>query len=542
MPDLCSVAAAQARWRAAFITVFVVELALKLVLAAQVAPFVDEAFYWLESRHLAWGYSDLPPLTAWLIALGEWIGGHGVLGMRWPFLLLGSALPWLVRSLARRAFGACAGWQAGLLCMALPLAGSLGVLALPDVPLTVAIMLALVALVRAMDADRLRDWLLLGVALALAWMTHYRAGMVMLAGLLIFVATPRGRQQWRRRGFWLAMMVAALGLLPLLISNLHQGGAGLAFQLVQRNPWSFHADALVQPLEQAVACTPLLYALLLWALWRSLRRRGADQPWDVLAITAATFLVGYFVFGLFADDTHFRAHWPLPGYLPLAAVLPVLLAGCWRRRAWRIGLICTFALAGIGQLSVYAYLGVIARDGPLLTALQGYKAFPTNFTGWRQSAAVVRQQLADMPKDTVLVADNFILGAELAFQLDGRRPVYVLDSPLNAEHGRAVQLAVWGLDEQGLYRAHAGAPALLVVDEWILRARQRPPWLGSVCSRMADPQFLQRLDLHDGARRFGFYAARVPTQRLPSRPRDACVVWRKAYARQLQLLQAGKGG
>jgi hypothetical protein len=538
-----SVAAADARWRAAFITVFLAELALKLAVAARLAPFVDEAFYWQESRHLAWGYSDLPPMTAWLIRIGETLAGHGVLGMRWPFLLIGSALPWLVLALARRLFGARAGWQAGLACLALPLAGTLGVLALPDVPLTVAIMLAVVALVRAMDDDRWRDWVLLGAALALAWMTHYRAAMVMLAGLVLFVATPRGRAQWRRPGFWLAMGMAALGLIPLIVSNLHQHGAGLQFQLVARNPWRFHASALAQPLEQALACTPILYALLLWALWQSLRRVRTGRPWDVLGIVAGTFLIGYFVFGLFADDTHFRAHCPLPGYLPLLVALPPLLAGQRvRRLGWRVWLIAAFALAGAGQLIGYAYLSAIASDSPALMVLHDSKAFPTNFTGWRRSADVARRLYARMPAGTMVVADNFIDAAELEFQLDGTPPVYVLDSPLNTKHGRAAQLARWQRDEAGLRKRHAGAPALLVVDEWILRAHQRPPWLGSVCSRIADPKFLKRLDLYGGERRFAFYAGRVPAQRLPPRPRDDCVVWRKAYQAQLRFLGREHGG
>lgn len=542
MHDIRSVAAAGTRWRAAFLAVFVIGLALKLIVAANLAPFVDEAFYWQESRHLAWGYSDLPPLTAWLIRAGEAVAGHGLIGMRWPFIAIGAALPWLVAGLARRCFGARAGWQAGLLCLALPLAGTLGVLALPDVPLTVTVMLALYALVRAMDGQLLRDWWLLGVALALAWMTHYRAAMVMLAGLLLFVLTPRGRRQWRQPGFWMAMVVAALGLVPLIVSNLEQQGAGLDFQLVERNPWSFHAGALVQPLEQALTATPLLYVLLLWALWQCLRRMREGAPWDLLAVTATTFLVGYFVFGLFADASRFRVHWPLPGYLPLLVALPPLLAGRRvRKKLWRAGVVAALVLAMAAQLTMYAYLGAAASGGRALDALQGLKAFPVNFTGWRQSAGVTRRLLADMPADTVLVADNFILGAELAFQLDGRRPVYVLDSPLNAKHGRAAQLAVWRRDESGLRAMHAGQPLLLVVDEWILRAHQRPGWLGSVCSRVTDLRFVDRIDVHDGARRFAFYAGRVPAQRSPPMNRDDCVVWRKAYAAQQRRLKAGKG-
>lgn len=529
-----SVAVALARWRTAFVAAFAVLLLLKLAIACTLSPFGDEAFYWQESRHLAWGYSDLPPLTAWLIRLGEEVAGHGVFGMRWPFLLLGSAVPWLMVAFARRAFDARVGWQAGLLCLALPLAGSLGVMALPDVPLTAATMLALFALLRAMDADWWRDWLLLGVALALCWLTHYRAAMPMLAGLLLFVSTPRGRAQWRRGGFWFAMGVAALGLVPLVISNWHQHGAGLAFQLVERNPWRFHADALAQPLEQAIACTPVLYVLLLWAAWRSWGRRAEGGPWDVIAVSSIVFLVLYFGLGLFADNLRFRAHWPLAGYLPLLAALPMLVRE--RRRSWRVAAAIGAAIGGAGLLFGLGYLALAATP-QAAGRLAGSKAFPTNFVGWHESASVAAELLDRQP--AVLVADNFMLAAELEFQLDGRQPVYSLDSPLNTKHGRAPQLAIWRLDEKGLHAAQAGAPMLLVVSEVILRERERLAWLGSLCGRVDDPQLVRRLTLFAGRKQIAFYRGFVPAHggRAPPDVPASCLFWRNAeQARERQAL------
>ena len=526
MHDVGSVAVGLARWRAVFLAGFVTLFLLKLMLAVTLSPFGDEAFYWQESRHLAWGYSDLPPLTAWLIRLGETMAGHGLLGMRWPFLLLGSALPWLVRALAREQFGEKTGWQAGALCLVLPLAGSLGVMAVPDVPLTVASTVAVWALMRAMEGDRLKDWFWLGLALGACWLTHYRTAMPMLVGVILLLITPRGRRQWRHPGLWLAMGVAALGLIPLVISNWQQGGAGVAFQVVERHPWQFHADALVQPLEQAIACTPLLYGLLLWAAWRCWRRRGDGAPWDVVGMYSVSFIVLYFLLGLFADDVRFRAHWPLPGYLPLLAVLPVLLrehAPC--RRDW---IVAALALAMAGQLAGLAYLGLAASREQGAGMLAGFKAFPARFVGWRESGDATRALLAQHPG--VVVADNFMMAAELDFQLAGSVPVYALDSPLNAKHGRAPQLAAWQRDEAALRRLHGGAPMLLVVDEKALRVHDRANWLRTLCGRVSEPLPLRRLDLYDGRRRVSFYAGRVPSM-LPASAAadDRCILWQRAH-------------
>lgn len=527
MRDQGSVAVGLARWRGAFLIAFLVLLAARITVAAHLSPFGDEAFYWQESRHPAWGYSDLPPFTAWLIRLGETVAGHGPLGMRWPFLLLGSLLPWLVVAFARRAFDVRAGWQAGLLCLALPLAGSLGVLALPDVPLTVASMLALYALLRAMQEDRLRDWLCLGLALAVCWLTHYRAAMPMLAGVLLFATTPRGRLQWRRRGLWVAVAVSMLGLIPLAVSNWQQRGAGVAFQVVERNPWRFHADALVQPLEQAAACTPLLYVLLLWAAWRSWRRRGEGAPWDVIAVASLCFILLYFVLGLFADDLRFRAHWPLPGYLPLLGALPVLLRAYWSRRWVRSVAVAAFGMALLGHLGGLVYLGMAASERGA-SALAGVKAFPARFVGWKESGDAARELLRHRP--AVLVADNFMLAAELDFQLGGTVPVYALDSPLNTKHGRAPQLAAWRRDEAALREEHPHAPMLLAVDETALRIRERSDWLGTLCQRIEAPSSLRRLDLFDGRRRVAFYAGRVPVPGMSSIAPADCLIWREGTA------------
>lgn len=523
MSERSSVAVRVRSWRGVFLILFAASIVAKLVIAATLSPFGDEAFYWQESLAPAWGYSDLPPLTAWLIGLSEAVFGHGLLAMRLPFLLIGACLPWQVGAIARHFGDDAARWQAATFALLLPLAGSLGVLALPDVPLTFAIVLATQGLLAALERNHVRDWAWLGLGLAIAWATHYRAAMPMLAGLLFLLVTPRGRTLWSRSGLWLALGIASVGLLPIVLYNVAARGAGVAFQLVERNPWRFHADALVQPLEQAVTCTPVAWVVMLWALWRSWRRRD-EAPFDAIAVIATTFVAGYFVLGLFADDVRFRVHWPLPGYLLICAVLPRLLRDSGA--GWRKLALGGFVLAGIGLATGFGYLGIAASpDGPALLA--GMKAFPSNFTGWRESAEAVRKRLVARP-GTIVVADNFMLAAELRFALGAAHTVYSLDSPLNVKHGRAPQLAAWRFDEAGL-AAHAGQPVLLVVDETALRERERRDWLGSVCSRVDVGEPVGRADLFDGRRRFALYEGRVRPLRMDADKPDNCIVWASAY-------------
>jgi 4-amino-4-deoxy-L-arabinose transferase-like glycosyltransferase len=50
----------------------------------------DEAYYWVYSRHLQWGYFDHPPMVALSIKLGE-LFGHGWLYTRIGAILFSAA-------------------------------------------------------------------------------------------------------------------------------------------------------------------------------------------------------------------------------------------------------------------------------------------------------------------------------------------------------------------------------------------------------------------------------------------------------------------
>ena len=479
---------------------------IKACIAATLAPFGDEAFYWQESRALAWSYTDVPPATALLIRAGETLFGHSAFGLRSLFLLLGAAIPLLLWREARALAGTRAACWSGGGWLLLPLGGSLGVMALPDVPLTFAALLMLIGLLRAAQVPG-RGWFWLGGGLALAWLSHYRAAMLLPGGLGLLLTSAHARRLWRRPGLWLALGAGLLGLLPLLLFNRSHQWSGLSFQLVERHPWSFHADALAQPLEQALVVTPLLYGLLLWALWRSWRARDASVTAAVLAWAGFAVIAGYFVFGLFGDDLRFRLHWPLPAYLAALLALGSLVAQGQGERRLRGA---AYALAAIGCVATYAYLAAAAQPA-WAQRLATYKVFPYNFVGWDEAAARTRHWLqAEAASAPVLVADNFLLGAELDFQLDGARPVYSLDSPNNVKHGRAPQLALWRRDERGLRERENGRVVLLVVERTSGRSREREAWQQSLCTRIADLQLLDELVLFDGRKVFAWYRGRVP--------------------------------
>lgn len=485
-----------------FIALWAIAMFLKCALAAYLPLFVDEAFYWQEGRHLAWAYSDLPGLTAWLTRTGEALGGHGLLGLRWPFLLIAALLPWRIVTIASREIGAAYAWQAGMLAVLLPLLGTLGVLALPDVPLALATVLCLDAGSRLMRAVTWHAAGLLAAGLAIGGLTHYRFAAVIGVGFMVMLMLPEGRRALRDLRVWLAVALGALAWLPLLLWNLDNADAGLRFQLLDRHPWAFHPDGLLFVAVQALLATPLLLFAMLRA---GLAQRGKTQSTGVryLAWSGLLVLSGFFALGFFADSERVSFHWPLPAYVALLPLTPLALSR-WSKTTQR----ATWTLAVLGLIAGLGYYAAVSSPAVRERAAAS-KVYPSNFAGWDVLAREVEAMRARMPDGTRIVADNFKIGAELGFALNDAE-IPVLDHPLNRHHGRAPQLLLWGLQYgHRAYGRHAGrgdAPVLLVVGASDVSYREQLQRYHNLCEMVGPLPSPTVLNIDRGRQRFLLFA------------------------------------
>src|SRR5688500_8191231 len=191
-------------------------LMLKLIVAARLPLFVDEAFYWQEGHHLAAAYSDLPGLTAWLARLGVTLGGEHAFALRAPFLLIAALVPLLVVRITSREFGERAGWQAGCFALLLPLAGTLGLLALPDAAMALATLLCVDAGARLLREVSAATALELALGLAIGALSHYRFIAVIGVGFVALLLVTDGRRVLRDVRVWTAIAFGASAWAPLV--------------------------------------------------------------------------------------------------------------------------------------------------------------------------------------------------------------------------------------------------------------------------------------------------------------------------------------
>ncbi|MET4573638.1 4-amino-4-deoxy-L-arabinose transferase-like glycosyltransferase [Stenotrophomonas rhizophila] len=490
------------RARTIFLVLWTLITAVKLVVAARLPLFVDEAFYWQEGQHLAAAYSDLPGLTAWLARLGVELGGNHVLALRLPFLAIGAMLPWLVSRIATRWFGAVAGWQAGSLTVLMPLSATLGMLAVPDVPMALAAVLCLDAgarLLRNVDAAAAVK---LSLGLVIGALSHYRFIGVIVVGFIALLLLPQGRRTLRDPRVWVALAVGVMAWLPLLAWNADNQDAGLKFQVVERHPWAFQWSGLWFLVIQPMLVTPIL-CIAMWkvALAGTRSGGGARAQWRYFGLVGAVSTLAIFALGFFTDVERISFHWPLPGYLALLVAVPVVLNG-WPRWLRRTG----WWLAGAGLALAFSYYLVASSPG-LREQLAGDKYYPRNFAGWAPLADEVRKELAGMPPGTRVLAGNFKVGAELGFQLRDPR-IEVLRHPLNDKHGRTAQLGLWGL----LHDGQRDGPMLLVLSPSDQRYRDLLERYHDICAQVGPLPPPRVVSQDHGYQRFLLF--KLPAQRI----------------------------
>ena len=450
-------------------------VALKFAAAGRFDLFGDEAFYWASSQRPAIGYVDHPPLTAMLVRLGTELVGHTVFGVRFAFLLIGVAVPFAMLALARELVDEREAWLAAGAAMLIPGTFHPGMVAVPDAPIVLFTILLLRSLLRAIDRGARADWMLAGLWAALGLATHYRFSVVLLSALVYLSATRVGRRHWRDPNLWSGAAVAAVGLVPALVYNLQNDFGPLRYHLAGRHGASFDFSKLGEYLvTQMAGANPIFFVAMVAAFADLVRRtRAGDGKAAVAACFAATPYLFYFAASPLEDTGLTTLHWPAPAFVPMLVFVPgVLIRFVRARPTWlRKGVVALGPALGLFVISV-----LLIELGTNTVKLSNAR---WNFYGWSEVGAEVRERLDEEP--ALVVADNYLLGTELMFELGPGVEVFVLDHPDNTFHGRAKQMEAWEIDEPSL-RKRSGDPALFVVQVEQTHGADLPAWMEHVAS------------------------------------------------------------
>ena len=499
--------------------------ALKAFFAVKLDLYSDEIFYWFESTRPALAYSDLPFISALLAGIGPELFGPSPFAVRLPFLIIGSSIPFFVYWLARPLIGEDQARESALLALCLPLASSMGLLAVPDAPMIVFGLCALGMFLRARQTNSLRSWLTTGLFVALGLSTHYRFALFPLAVLLLMIFDRELRVIWLNPRAWLAGIIAVFGLVPAILFNLENDMASVEFYFIDRHAWEFNSSGLLQPLIQALVSTPPLYALLLITAFSQLR--SAEFSARLISLVALLHIGLYAAAAPWSDPTSTTLHWPLAGYIPLLVFAPGtlrLLMSRWPKLRLApqmviyTGLVgAAAALIGVGSQSLHAQLQ------PFL----GVNTLSTKMAAWSEfGQASQSQMVAEFSEPPLVITDNYYTALQLNFSgLVDQDALFTLDNDKAHRDGRAQQLILWRMGREAVL-AKPNMHALFITEDSTLNYDQKQAVLRQACAISSDFEFLGSENLLKGAKRYSFYRLTVsPTSQGVERCPMPALTW-----------------
>lgn len=442
-------------WRIA-VALLAAGAVVRLVLAAVIPVFPDEAYYWVWSRRLAAGYFDHPPGIAVLIRTGAW--ADSPLGVRFVPVLAGFVAMLATAAIARRIGGDRAGLRAAIVATCLPIAAAGLILATPDAPLLAAAGLGLYAVVRALELapgtpGSLAWWSAAGLALGLALCSKYTAVVPAAAVALALLLSPDLRPRLREPGPWVAALVAALVFLPVVLWNAQHDWVSFQFQFRHglAAPKAGGAIAALKREGEYLAGlaglgSPVLAVFFAVATLRGLSRRRSGAPFVLAVVALAT--VTFFAWS--ALRRRVEPNWPAPAYVPGIALLATLPWGERATRWLRAGI----ALAAVMTLLIY---GQALR--PILP-IPPHRDPVGKAAGWDSVSAAVERARASVASEsaatTWVAGDRYQEAALLSFHDGAHRAAFAVNLA-----GRRNQYDLWpGFAEH----AAPGDNLVLVVD------------------------------------------------------------------------------
>ena len=421
-PSLTPGVSRSVRWRMASLAILAYAIGLRLAFMSAVDLLPEEAYYWNYAQHLDFGYLDHPPMVAWLIWLGTSVFGDTEFGVR-----LGAVVCWLIAAffsfkLASNLYGKTAAFIALLLLSALPFFFAMGLLMMPDAPLTAAWAGSLYFLERATLGEDRKAWTGAGICIGLGLLSKYTIALLAPATLIFLLLDTRSRRSLSTPWPYVAVLIATLLFSPVIAWNAMHEWASFAFQSARRLAESTEFSLHVLIGSILVLITPVGFFAVLTAFTPSSGSLSAfHRHFDrKRAFIAVHTLIPLFLFAGFSVFHQVKLNWTGPLWL---AVLPavahaIIVEGRTAHsklasrnyRAWGM-------TVGIAVLMYGASLHYMALGLPGVGYPESFRALPIAWQEFGESVEQIEDGVEhSVGSEPVLVGmDKYNLAALVAF-------------------------------------------------------------------------------------------------------------------------------
>jgi hypothetical protein len=277
--------------------------ALNVLQASTLELHADEAYYWVFSRMMDWGFYYHPPMVAVFIRIGDTLM-HNELGARLITLLSSTLAIYLVWLMLQR-YAVSAKWfilfMAGILIFHV-----YGFTATPDAPLLFFAVLFYFFYQQYLDRDSWILALILGVVVACLMYSKYH-------GVLLVGFTLLSNLKLLKRGSFYLIVVLALALfVPHILWQYHHNFPAVNFNLFERSGGGFD---IIYGFNYLLAQLLIGGPLISWFIfYKAFTTKIKDAFMRGLMVNAAGVFVFFYLNTL---KVNVQPHYTLIAFVPL---------------------------------------------------------------------------------------------------------------------------------------------------------------------------------------------------------------------------------
>jgi hypothetical protein len=293
-------------------------LLLNLVQSAGTGLLDDEAYYWVYSRFLDWGYFDHPPMVALLIKAGYAIF-PGEFGVRVLFAVMSTISVRLIEKLLPVKDDIL--FYTIMLSMGLLQVG--GIMAVPDTPLMFFTALYFLTYKKLLERPGILQAVWWGLAMALLLYSKYHGV------LLVFFTLISNPRLFVQRHLYIAGVTALLLFGPHLYWQYVHGFPSVQFHLFERSDPDYKISFTLDYIAgQLILAGPIAAVLLFWAAFR---KKPSGSYERALKYT----VIGTYLFFLLASFRgRVEANWTVMVFIPLIVLAHQYMLDKARMRRW----------------------------------------------------------------------------------------------------------------------------------------------------------------------------------------------------------------
>nr|WP_121273428.1 glycosyltransferase family 39 protein [Pedobacter schmidteae] len=276
---------------------------INIVQASFVEVHADEAYYWVYSQFLDWGYFDHPPMVALFIKLGDLLT-HSTLGLRLFTVITNTISVYFLWKIVSRYTQQIKLFI--LLFSAVVLFHVYGFITTPDAPLFFFTVLFLYVYQRYIEEDKFK-WAFL-LALVIAGMLYSKYHGI----LILFFTILSNFKLLKRPSFWAIVAIAIVAFVPHIWWQVQNNYPSFYYHVIDRSAAFYKFNFTTEYLFAQLA---LAGPLVGWYLYASAVKLKTS---DVFIRTLKFNCFGIFIFFFISTlKGRVEAHWTLPAMICL---------------------------------------------------------------------------------------------------------------------------------------------------------------------------------------------------------------------------------